>query len=433
MERWKALVSRYEKRKDDSGRRKKVDDDVKMSALEMLVPADLENHLVLNRYRLKGFEDAWLEVEKILEARTGSRLKEVSIQRSAGGGFDDPMQVDALSWKGGGKGGKGGKGGGKGGRPPGKGQPARGPGGAAGKGAKFDGECRHCGKYGHKAADCWSKAAGAPAAKAAGRPAPAAPRGGPKGGPKGGRPKGGKGKRQYGANSLEQDGGWQPEAEEHEAGSLQMGCFCDGDSSLCAMALAEPGEYTKFGLDSGAAISAFPLSFLPASAPGQAGNGRNYRTASGALLADKGGVKLTMKDENGLERQMPGRLADVHKPLVSQGKVADAGQQTWLTAEGGYLMHKSTPLAKKIQSMVEREAATNRGMLPVYREGGVYNFYMKLKDKDSIAPLDQPELGKQEMVKIVEQLATSKLGSELAKVLLKFQEQLSGNTRQPQA
>ena len=68
---------------------------------------------------------------------------------------DDPMEVDALSRKGKAKenpakGKKGGK----------KGKDSR-----TGKGyeettaehSRFDGECRNCGKHGHKAADCWYK------------------------------------------------------------------------------------------------------------------------------------------------------------------------------------------------------------------------------------------------------------------------------------
>ena len=56
--------------------------------------------------------------------------------------------------------GKGGRGNGKGG---GRGYGGKGGrfnrdrGGGKGNTAKFDGDCRNCGKYGHKAADCWSK------------------------------------------------------------------------------------------------------------------------------------------------------------------------------------------------------------------------------------------------------------------------------------
>ena len=68
---------------------------------------------------------------------------------------EDSLEVDAISRKGKGKG-KSGKGK-KGGK---KGKESH-----SGKGyrettvqhSRFEGECRNCGKYGHKAADCWYK------------------------------------------------------------------------------------------------------------------------------------------------------------------------------------------------------------------------------------------------------------------------------------
>ena len=70
---------------------------------------------------------------------------------------DDPMEVDALSrkgMKGKGKLGKGKKGGKKSqASHTGKGYGDQ----ATEKLSYFEGECRHCGVYGHKAADCWQK------------------------------------------------------------------------------------------------------------------------------------------------------------------------------------------------------------------------------------------------------------------------------------
>ena len=63
------------------------------------------------------------------------------------------MEVDAVSRKGKGKekSGKGKKGGKKGQEI----HTGKGYGEATTEHSRFDGECRNCGKYGHKASDCW--------------------------------------------------------------------------------------------------------------------------------------------------------------------------------------------------------------------------------------------------------------------------------------
>ena len=63
------------------------------------------------------------------------------------------MKVDVLSRKGKGKGrsGKGKKGGKKGKES----HSGKGHGDSKIEHTRFDGECRNCGKYGHKGADCW--------------------------------------------------------------------------------------------------------------------------------------------------------------------------------------------------------------------------------------------------------------------------------------
>ena len=54
-----------------------------MAAVEMMVPDDIENHLILNKHRLATFDAMWQEVTTILEARTGIKLKEPSRPSSA--------------------------------------------------------------------------------------------------------------------------------------------------------------------------------------------------------------------------------------------------------------------------------------------------------------------------------------------------------------
>ena len=65
------------------------------------------------------------------------------------------MEVDAISWKGKGKGkfGKGNDGGKKGKES----HSGKGHGETTAEHSRIEGECRNCGKYGHKAADCLYK------------------------------------------------------------------------------------------------------------------------------------------------------------------------------------------------------------------------------------------------------------------------------------
>ena len=43
------LVRRYEARRSASGTRELLSDDIKSASLELLVPSDLEEHLILNK------------------------------------------------------------------------------------------------------------------------------------------------------------------------------------------------------------------------------------------------------------------------------------------------------------------------------------------------------------------------------------------------
>ena len=417
LERWKEQIRRYERRRDDKGQQKSIDGDVKLSALEMLIPADLENHLTLNRYRLKSFDDALAEVVHIIEARTGARIKEPSIKHHNTGGGAQPMEVDALTKGGGpkggggkgGKGGKGNKGGGKGG-----GKPST-PKGNAPAQQPFDGYCNNCEQYGHKASQCW-------------KPPKDAGKGGKGGrkGKKGGKGGGKKGKK--GAGSLEeadwQTESWQPE---QECGAIDMGSLdivaepssrsaplncvvargasssedplncvvtrgAPAPAALSCGALGDaqsstPGqeEWLKMNLDSGCALTTFPKTFGVAGK----GNGLIYKTASGELIPDEGALKLTASDEFGTARQLRGRVANVHKALVAQSQVARAGQRTYLDDQGGWMFGKDSSVGKRVAQMVAKEAQKpNHGMMPLYNENGVYNFYLKMGSGGSIAPLE---------------------------------------------
>ena len=56
-----------------------------------------------------------------------------------------------------------------------------------------------------------------------------------------------------------------------------------------------------------------------------AGNGRLYKTASGEFIKHEGGVSVTAGDAYNEMRKITGRVADIHKPLVSPSQCAKAG------------------------------------------------------------------------------------------------------------
>ena len=89
IERWESYVSRYEKKLKD-----KLNDEIKLPGLEALVPEELEKYLILNSNRLRTFEDARLEIVTYVEAKFGSRIREVTRDL-----VDtlDPMDFDAVN------------------------------------------------------------------------------------------------------------------------------------------------------------------------------------------------------------------------------------------------------------------------------------------------------------------------------------------------
>ena len=93
---------------------------------------------------------------QMIEVRQQSSSRRVFETTSAGNAHDeDSMEVDAVSRKGKGKEKSGkGKNGGKKGK---ESHSGKGYGETTTGHSRFEGECRNCGKYGHKASDCWYK------------------------------------------------------------------------------------------------------------------------------------------------------------------------------------------------------------------------------------------------------------------------------------
>ena len=139
------LVRRY----DEANGTDPVPDQVKKACILSNAPEPLKALLQLNVAKLGNF-NALRVAEDYLRSR---RIFKTT---SAGNTHDeDSMEVDAVSQKGNGKekSNKGKKGGKKGRES----HPGKGYGETTTEHSRFEGECCNCGKYGHKAADCWYK------------------------------------------------------------------------------------------------------------------------------------------------------------------------------------------------------------------------------------------------------------------------------------
>ena len=378
LERWLAQIARFERRRDGQGNYGRVTDDQKMAALHLMVPNATRNHLTMQAGRLRSFDDHFNELQLIMEQQFGP--KEVSIVDRQG---SSPMDVDSFQ-KGKAKGGKGKGGQGRGGSGGGGGA-ASGGGTGAGKGShsQFQGYCNNCGKWGRKATDCWQKSSGS--AKGSG-------------GKKDGGKKGGKGKRKGKAGSLEEDGGAQDE-EQPEEESSGLGSFDSefepvGDASAMdeLNTVAANGsalkmgsnEWVRLNVDSGASCTTFPKAWA---LEGLTGSGASYKTASGEMIDDLGGVKLKASTESGLLTSITGRVSGVHKTLASAAKIAGAGKDIWMTDTGGYVYPRASEVGKKIKSLLEKEVSSGsnwKNVIPLYQERGVYNMYLQLGSGSSL-------------------------------------------------
>ena len=75
IEQWTGLVGRYERRKDESGKRLHIAEDIRGAAFEALLPDHLQEHFERNRTTYNSFAKVRMEVESFIESKTGKKVK----------------------------------------------------------------------------------------------------------------------------------------------------------------------------------------------------------------------------------------------------------------------------------------------------------------------------------------------------------------------
>ena len=138
-------------------------------------------------------------------------------------------------------------------------------------------------------------------------------------------------------------------------------------------------DWVRMNLDTGAAVNVFPRSFAP---EGCVGNGQWYKTASSERIEDYGAIVFTGEDEQGWMRSISGRISDVHKPLTSAVRMAvRGGMDFYLGQDGGYAVPRSSEIGWRMRAYFDKLLWKFgvSGLLPVYVENGVFNYYLKKK------------------------------------------------------
>ena len=81
-----------------------------------------------------------------------------------------------------------------------------------------------------------------------------------------------------------------------------------------------------------------------------------------------------------MPRRISGSVTEVHKPLGSAGELSGTHDAV-LWEDGGALLPKWSPIAKGLRREYARllRIHGSRGVLPLYKENGLYNFYLQMR------------------------------------------------------
>ena len=268
------LIRRFTQRRDAlNGQRHTLAEDIRMAALEALLPEELERHCHPRRSRLDTNQKQREEVVFYAEARgyVAPKLGRVAKARED---RDDPVDVGGFGhWN------RRPTSKGKGKNPIGKGKGA-GKDGAKSSGQsntqKIQGQCWNCGKTGHQSKDCWA------------RPQQQQNQGQPNSSGRGNDVKGKS--KDAGALVRNQQSG-SPVASSVASSVLQtetstmVGTVDTSECTswdLCAQEIVNP-RWMTFSMDTGAGGTVRPIDSDYACEKVSGPAGRNYKTATGEM------------------------------------------------------------------------------------------------------------------------------------------------------
>ena len=408
-------MSRYEKEMKDE-----LDDEIKLAGIDLLVPEELENHLVLNSNRLRTFEDARLEVVTYVEAKFGLIIRDSKPSDTSSRGNSDPMDVAAVNSFSSGKG---------------KGSSSPRDGCFKCGGAHFQRDCnarKSTGKqsYGKgKLSKSWSQSEPAHSGKGKSKENKGKSKGkskgtkcanqGAKGVHKGKTSKAGlpgletsksetsselqeSSQTCHTDNSWIHDGwigdegndGWSFDEWNDDWSSVGWhegweqrydtcaSSFSLGGLDVSATCCPKRFERVKMNLDTGAAVNTFPLNFGSEGA----GDGRFYRTAGGEWIPDGGAWQFQGYVENGLRGSPNGRLSGVHKVLCSAAEIACKGREDFYFGhDGGYMIPICSNIGQEMRIHFEKLVIWygKNELIPVYLENNIFNFYLNREVKST--------------------------------------------------
>ena len=135
-------------------------------------------------------------------------------------------------------------------------------------------------------------------------------------------------------------------------------------------------EWIKIGVDTGAGKTAWPQSIAYGTTiPGD--SDLTFRTATGELV--KGGTRVHVAgcDDWGSNLRVRGVQALVCKPLLSVGEYTTMGGVTVLCGDKGYMFHKGSNVAKKIDAWIQKELKDSqyRGCTVAYKKQRVQHLH----------------------------------------------------------
>ena len=132
---------------------------------------------------------------------------------------------------------------------------------------------------------------------------------------------------------------------------------------LCATTMArqevDNPRWIAFNVDTGAGGTVWPMNADCACEKVSGPAGRNYKTATGEMVEVQGRFRVRCQSVWGHQLHIAGEKTSVHKPLWSAGDVADKGHALWLDGNVGYIIQKDLPILTAMRTCFQRVCEQN--------------------------------------------------------------------------